>query len=85
MPFPADLSIPGIQPGSPALQVNSLPNELSGKLKRGSCGEKQTNNRVQFSSFQLLSRVRLCDLVDCSTSGLPVHHLLPEFTQTHVH
>ena len=21
----------------------------------------------------------------CSTPGLPVHHLLPEFTQTHVH
>ena len=84
MPFPADLSVPGIQPGSPALQVDSLPNELSGKFRR-SCGEKQTNNRVQFSSFQSLSRVQLCDLMDCSTSGLPVHHLLPEFTQTHVH
>ena len=23
--------------------------------------------------------------MDCSTSGLPVHHKLPEFTQTHVH
>ena len=23
--------------------------------------------------------------MDCSTSGLPVHHHLPEFTQTHVH
>jgi len=22
---------------------------------------------------------------DCSTPGLPVHHQLPEFTQTHVH
>jgi len=27
----------------------------------------------------------LCDLIDCSTPGLPVHHQLPEFTQTHVH
>ena len=27
----------------------------------------------------------LCDLMDCSTPGLPVHHQLPEFTQTHVH
>ena len=27
----------------------------------------------------------LCDLVDCSTPGLPVHHQLPEFTQTRVH
>ena len=23
--------------------------------------------------------------MNCSTSGLPVHHQLPEFTQTHVH
>ena len=25
------------------------------------------------------------DPIDCSTPGLPVHHQLPEFTQTHVH
>ena len=39
----------------------------------------------QFSSVQSLSRVRLCDPMNCSTPGLPVHHQLPEFTQTHVH
>ena len=27
----------------------------------------------------------LGDAMDCSTPGLPVHHQLPEFTQTHVH
>ena len=27
----------------------------------------------------------LCDPTDCSKPGLPVHHQLPEFTQTHVH
>ena len=27
----------------------------------------------------------LCDPMDCSTPALPVHHQLPEFTQTHVH
>ena len=27
----------------------------------------------------------LCDSMDCSTPGLPVHHQLPEFTKTHVH
>ena len=27
----------------------------------------------------------LCDSVDCCTPGLPVHHQLLEFTQTHVH
>ena len=38
------------------------------------------------SSVQSLSHVvQLCDLMDCSTPGLPVHHQLPEFTQTHVH
>ena len=27
----------------------------------------------------------LCDPMNCSTPGLPVHHQLPEVTQTHVH
>ena len=27
----------------------------------------------------------LCDPMNCSTLGLPVHHQLPEYTQTHVH
>ena len=36
-------------------------------------------------SVQSLSRVRLCNPMDCSTPGLPVHHQLREFTQTHVH
>ena len=39
----------------------------------------------QFSSVQSLSRVRLCDPMNRSTPGLPVHHQLPEFTQTHTH
>ena len=26
-----------------------------------------------------------CDPMNCSMKGLPVHHQLPEFTQTHVH
>ena len=39
---------------------------------------------VQFSSVQSLSRVRLCNSVDCGTPGFPVHHQLPELTQTHV-
>ena len=38
-----------------------------------------------FSSIQSLSRVRLCDPMNCSTPGLPVRHQLQEFTQTHVH
>ena len=31
------------------------------------------------------SCLTICDPMDCSTPGLPVHHQLPEFTQTHVH
>ena len=27
----------------------------------------------------------LCDPLDCSTPGFPVHHQFPEFTQTHAH
>ena len=40
---------------------------------------------VHFSTVQLLSRVQLCNPVDCSTPGLPVHYQLPEITQNHVH
>ena len=39
---------------------------------------------VQFSSVTQ-SCLSLCDPINCSTPGLPVHHQLPEFTQTHVH
>ena len=39
---------------------------------------------VQFSSFAQ-SCPTLCDPMNHSTPGLPVHHQLPEFTQTHVH
>ena len=38
---------------------------------------------VQFSSVAQ-SCLTLCDSMNCSTPGLPVHHHLPEFTQTHV-
>ena len=31
------------------------------------------------------SSLTLCDAMDCSKLGLPVHHQFPEFTQTHVH
>ena len=42
---------------------------------------------VQFSSVQFSHSVvsTLCDPMNRSTPGLPVHHQLPESTQTHVH
>ena len=39
---------------------------------------------VQFSSVTQ-SCPTLCNPMNHSTPGLPVHHRLPEFTQTHVH
>ena len=39
---------------------------------------------IQFSSVAH-SCLTLCDPMNCSTPGLPVHHQLPEFTQTHIH
>ena len=39
---------------------------------------------VQFSSVAQLYPT-LCNPMDCSMPGLPVHHQFPEFTQTHVH
>ena len=42
---------------------------------------------TQFSQFSSVTQScpTLCDPTDSSMPGLPVHHQLPEFTQTHVH
>ena len=39
------------------------------------------------SQFSLVTQscLTLCNPIDCSMPGFPVHHQLPEFTQTHVH
>ena len=39
---------------------------------------------VQFRSVSQ-SGLNLCNPMECSTPGFPVHHQLPELTQTHVH
>ena len=44
----------------------------------------RTTISVQFSSVTQ-SCLTLCDPMNCSTPGHPVHHQLPELTQTHVH
>ena len=43
-----------------------------------------TSNSVQFSSVAHLC-LTLCNPMDCSTPGFPVHLQLPELAQTHVH
>ena len=42
------------------------------------------HNTILFSSVTQ-SCLTLCNPMDCSTPGFPVHHQLPEFAQTHVH
>ena len=46
--------------------------------------QREGMDSVQFSSVAQ-SCPTLYDPLNCSTPGLPVHHQLPEFTQTHVH
>ena len=43
-----------------------------------------TGYSVQFSSIAQ-SCLTLCKPMDCNTPGFPVHHQLPELTQTHLH
>ena len=45
----------------------------------GSSGQRQWFSSVTQSC------ATLCDPMDCRTPGFPVHHQLPELTQTHVH
>ena len=48
-----------------------------------------TEKEIKYRSGQFSSVAQscpiLCNLMDCSMPGFPVHHQLPEFTQTHVH
>ena len=48
------------------------------------CQERDLSSScsVQFIAQLCLT---LCDPMDCSTPGFPVHHQLLEHTQTHVH
>ena len=54
-----------------------LPHPLGGAMYGGHAS-------VQFSSVSQ-SCLTLCDPMNHNTPGLPVHHQLPEPTQTHVH
>ena len=59
-----------------------------GYMSFSSCGmralEYRLSNSVQFSSVAQAC-LTLCNPMNCSMPGLPVHHQPLEFTQTHVH
>ena len=50
-----------------------------------SAWQKQKPQREGGPSWTTQSCPTLCDPIACSTPGFPVHHQLPELTQTHVH
>ena len=67
---------------SPGTQPNQILDSPTIQLVWAS--GSRTGALVQFSSVAQ-SCPTLCDPMDCSTPGFPVHHQLPESTQTHVH
>ena len=68
------------------LNIESITHQIvSNQLN---CVQEQSS-RLCISSLQFSSVVQscptLCHPMNHSTPGLPVHHQLPEFTQTHIH
>ena len=62
----------------------SLQNHCNHEIKRQLLLGIKLMTNLQFSSVAQ-SCLTLCDPMNHSTPGLPVHHQLPEFTQTRVH
>jgi len=58
---------------------------MSNELRRKIEGHNENlKKEIQFSSVAQ-SCPTLCDPMNCSTPGIPVHHQLMKSTQTHVH
>ena len=77
--LPISLQFPG---GS---VVKNLPAKTGDAVSVSGLWRHLEEEMVPFSSFQLLSRVRLCNPMSCSTPALPVQYQFPEPTQTHVY
>ena len=59
--------------------------DVTGDRSKVRCYKEQyCISSVQYSSVAQ-SCPTLCDPMNRDTPGLPVHHKLPEFTQTHIH
>ena len=81
LPFPSPVDLP-----YPRIELTSSvsPELADGFFPTALLEKPQYRLLVQFSSVAQ-SCPTLCDPMNCSTPGLPVHHQLPEFTQTDVH
>ena len=73
---------PQISMGSPTQKLSeSIPFEILGRLHY----KDTIVHIIQSVNSVAQSYLTLCYPMDCSTPGLPVHHQLPKFSQTHVH
>ena len=64
----------------------SLTSAFITSIKKGMVGDLLViSQKTSLRQFSSQSCPTLCDPMNLSTPGLPVHHQLPEFTQTHVH
>ena len=52
---------------------------------KGPCTDSKEWKRLSRTVHSSVKLLTLCSPMDCSMPGFPVHHQLPEFTQTHVH
>ena len=66
--------------------ISQLCSVILGNVLNSQCWFYLKNecHNLQFSSVSQ-SCLPICDPMDCSTPGFPVHHQLPELAQTHVH
>ena len=65
------------------LAVHFWPLNIKKKNQNIICFQLSKTVFISVQSSSVMSTV--CDPMNCSTPGLPVHHQLLEFTQTHVH
>ena len=56
-----------------------------GKVHSNTSLSQETTEKSHQFNWVAHSCLTLCNPMNFSMSGLPVHHQLPEFTQTHVH
>ena len=76
---------PGEGNGNP-LQYSCLENPMDGGAWWATVhGVAKSRTRLSDFAFVAQLCLTLCDPMDCSMPGLPLHHQLAEFTQTHVH
>ena len=67
------------------IQYQKTPNNPIKKWAEDSHFSEEVTQMVNQVRSVVQSCPTLCDPVNCSMPGLPVHHQLPEFTQTHFH